>query len=73
MGLGIISLMWELGQPDKMFPQILKRAHFLFERGGFPNEASGWLCLGVRAAASRPSEAREMLKAKQSQRHPSSR
>lgn len=42
MGTGISFLMWELGQPHKMFPQILKLAHFLFERGGlYPS----WLCL----------------------------
>lgn len=70
MGLGIIFLMWELGQPDKMFPQILKWAHFLFERGGFPNETSPLAALEVRAAEPQPSEAREMLKAKQSQKTP---
>lgn len=42
MGLGIIFLMWELGQPYKMFPQILKLAHFPFERGGL---CPSWLCL----------------------------
>jgi len=70
MGLGIIFLMWELGQPDKMLPQILKLAHFLLERGSFQNGASRLAVLGVVAAESRPSEAREMLKAKQSQRTP---
>lgn len=70
MGLGIISLMWELGQPDKMFPPILKLAHFLFERGGFRNGASRLAVLGVLAAESWPSEAHEMLKAKQSRRTP---
>ena len=43
MGLGIIFLMWGLGQPGKMFPQIFK----LFERGGFRN---GLAVLGVMAA-----------------------
>lgn len=70
MGLGIIFLMWELGQPNKMFPQILKLAHFLLERGGFWNGASRLAVLGVGAAESRPSETHEMLKAKQSQRTP---
>lgn len=40
MGLGIIFLMWELGQPCRMFSQMLTLAHFLLETGGFPNEAS---------------------------------
>ena len=35
MGQGIIFLMWELGQPRRMFPQTLTLAHFLLERGGF--------------------------------------
>lgn len=37
MGLGIISLMWELGQPYKVFPYTLTQARSLFERGRFQN------------------------------------
>lgn len=69
--MGIIFLMWELGQPYKMFPHILKLAHFLFERGGVQNSGSQLAVLGVIAAQFQPLEAPELLRAKQPQRTPS--
>ena len=61
MGLGIIFLMWELGQPYKMFPQILTLAHFLFERGGL---CPSWLCLESYHCSSQSPEAQKMLRRK---------
>lgn len=62
MGLGIIFLMWELGQPYKMFPQILQLAHFLFERGGL---RPSWLCLESQQCSFQTPEAQKMLRRKQ--------
>ena len=55
MGLGIIFLMWELGQPHKMFAQILPWARSLFERGHFRNSASCLALRGLIAGTSRGS------------------
>lgn len=52
MDLGIISLTWELGQPCKMFAQILPWARSLIERGHFWNSASRLALHGLIAGTS---------------------